>query len=57
MPEKGTQTKPSKWKRFLNRVREADVIVETLSALAGLVAAILALLVVFPGFGNAIFRA
>lgn len=55
MPDRGTQTRPSKFKRFIRRVREAEVVVEFLSAIAGFVAIIVGLLVVFPGILNAIF--
>jgi len=48
MPDKGTQTRPNKFKRFLARLREVTPVVEFIEGVLGIVAVIIALLIVLP---------
>lgn len=52
MPDRGTQTRASRFKRFIRRVRDAEVVVEFCSAVAGFVAIIIGLLVILPLSAN-----
>jgi len=48
MPDKGTQTRANKWRRFLARLREATPVVEFIEGVLGIVAVIIALFVIVP---------